>query len=86
MIKGNVASLGSDVSTLIEGEGGEHSQKPVEAYALVEKLTPAPRYCELFCRAGPRENWDQHGDQIGKLATRPPTKKAPTRGNRVEAR
>jgi ParB family chromosome partitioning protein len=72
LIRGNVACLGGDTSTVIEGEADAHSEKPVEAYELIEKLTPAPRFFELFCRAGPRENWDQHGDQIGKLA--PPTR------------
>ena len=47
-------------------EGRLHSQKPQEAYALVEKLSPAPRYFELFSRSGPRERWDMHGDEVGK--------------------
>ena len=51
-------------------EGRLHSQKPQEAYALVEKLSPAPRYFELFSRSGPRECWDMHGDEVGKLAPR----------------
>jgi MT-A70 len=51
-------------------EGGLHSQKPQEAYALVEKLSPAPRYFELFSRSDPRDRWDMHGDEVGKLAPR----------------
>jgi N6-adenosine-specific RNA methylase IME4 len=39
-----------------------HSEKPDEFYQLVERLCPAPRYCELFSRRG-RPNWDGHGDQ-----------------------
>jgi N6-adenosine-specific RNA methylase IME4 len=39
-----------------------HSEKPEEFYALVERLCPAPRYCELFSRRG-RPNWDGHGDE-----------------------
>ena len=39
-----------------------HSQKPDEFYVLVEKLCPAPRYCELFARQA-RPNWDGHGDE-----------------------
>src|ERR1700689_1304435 len=33
-----------------------HSEKPNEFYALVERVCPAPRYCELFSRRG-RPNW-----------------------------
>lgn len=40
-----------------------HSEKPDEFYALVERLCPAPRYCELFARRA-RENWDGHGDEF----------------------
>jgi N6-adenosine-specific RNA methylase IME4 len=41
-----------------------HSEKPDEFYQLVERLCPAPRYCELFSRRG-RPNWDGHGDERG---------------------
>jgi N6-adenosine-specific RNA methylase IME4 len=41
-----------------------HSEKPDEFYELVERLCPAPRYCELFSRRG-RPNWDGHGDERG---------------------
>src|SRR5262249_34268377 len=41
-----------------------HSQKPEEFYELVERLCPAPRYCELFARRK-RPNWDSHGDERG---------------------
>ena len=39
-----------------------NSEKPDEFYALVEKLCPAPRYCELFSRRA-RDRWDGHGDE-----------------------
>jgi N6-adenosine-specific RNA methylase IME4 len=41
-----------------------HSEKPDKFYALVERLCPAPRYCELFARRR-RPNWDGHGDEYG---------------------
>ena len=44
--------------------------RSLRRYALVEKLSPAPRYFELFSRSGPRERWDMHGDEVGKLAPR----------------
>jgi N6-adenosine-specific RNA methylase IME4 len=68
MIRGNVACLGSDTKTWFLGDCGAHSQKPREFYEIVEKLTPAARYFELFSRSGTRENWDLHGNEIGKLA------------------
>jgi len=67
MIRGDVACLGSDTKTWFEGAGGEHSQKPVEFYNIVEKLTPAPHYFELFSRGQPRESWDLHGNEVGKI-------------------
>jgi N6-adenosine-specific RNA methylase IME4/ParB-like chromosome segregation protein Spo0J len=71
MIRGNVACLGSDTKTWFGGKGGVHSQKPREFYEIVEKLTPAARYFELFSRGGPREKWDLHGNELGKLAEPP---------------
>jgi N6-adenosine-specific RNA methylase IME4 len=49
-------------TTILRGPVRAHSQKPDEFYALVEKLCPAPRYCELFSRQY-RERWDGHGDE-----------------------
>jgi N6-adenosine-specific RNA methylase IME4 len=49
-------------STALFAQVRAHSEKPDEFYALVERLCPAPRYCELFSRRG-RPNWDGHGDE-----------------------
>ena len=49
-------------STLLHAVVREHSQKPDEFYALVERLCPAPRYAELFARRQ-RAGWDGHGDE-----------------------
>jgi hypothetical protein len=48
--------------------GKEHSEKPPKSYDDFEKLVPAPRYFELFARRKPPENWDGHGDQVGRLS------------------
>jgi hypothetical protein len=40
---------------------------------LVEKLTPAPRYFEMFSRGPARDKWDLHGNEVGKHAA-PPVK------------
>jgi N6-adenosine-specific RNA methylase IME4 len=47
-------------STALSAPVRAHSEKPDEFYALVERLCPAPRYCELFSRRA-RPNWDGHG-------------------------
>lgn len=46
----------------------EDSRKPDAFYALVEELSPAARYFELFSRGGLNDKWDCHGDQAGKFA------------------
>ncbi len=59
-------------TTAWQGEGWEvreDSRKPDAFYALVEELTPAPRYAEIFSRGGRSDNWDCHGDEVGKFAT-----------------
>jgi N6-adenosine-specific RNA methylase IME4 len=53
--------LSSETTALVAPTRG-HSQKPDEFYSLVERLCPAPRYCELFSRRS-RPNWDGHGDE-----------------------
>jgi N6-adenosine-specific RNA methylase IME4 len=41
----------------------EHSRKPKEVYALIERCSPGP-YLELFARER-REGWTQWGDELG---------------------
>jgi N6-adenosine-specific RNA methylase IME4 len=40
-----------------------HSEKPVEAYSLIESVSPGPRL-ELFARK-PRAGWDVWGNEVG---------------------
>lgn len=47
--------------TLFEWPRGAHSEKPDAFYALVERLSPAPRL-EMFARA-PREGWSVWGHE-----------------------
>lgn len=44
----------------------QHSRKPDEAYALAERVSPAP-YLEMFARRD-RPGWQVMGDQIGRAA------------------
>jgi N6-adenosine-specific RNA methylase IME4 len=52
----------SNQTTLIHGPRREHSRKPDEFFALVEKLCPGSKV-ELFCRE-PRPGWAAWGDEV----------------------
>jgi N6-adenosine-specific RNA methylase IME4 len=44
----------------------EHSRKPEEFYAIVERMYPSSTKVELFART-PRAGWTQHGLELGKF-------------------
>ena len=50
-------------STVLFAPARGHSVKPPEFYDFVEKLCPAPRYCDLFSRYQHNDKWDCHGDE-----------------------
>lgn len=52
------------------GKVREHSRKPDEFYDIVEKVSPAPTYFELFARRELPPNWHGHGNQVGTLKAR----------------
>jgi N6-adenosine-specific RNA methylase IME4 len=89
MVRGKVPCLGHDTATWFEGDGGKHSQKPIEGYEIVEKLSPAARYFELFSRGGMRPKWDLHGNEVGKNADAAPhgtPRRAPRPGKKEAKR
>jgi N6-adenosine-specific RNA methylase IME4 len=51
------------VPRLMFAERREHSRKPDEALARIERLVDGP-YIELFARSD-RDGWDSWGDQAG---------------------
>ena len=55
--------LARDVREVIVSPVREHSRKPDEAMARIERFCPGPRV-ELFAREG-REGWDAWGDEVG---------------------
>ncbi len=64
-VRGSNKPLVRNRSTLIGGKllpRRKHSQKPDEAYDLIEAVSPGPRL-EMFARAA-REGWDQHGNEV----------------------
>lgn len=59
--RGNPVRLNADVSQVVQTPRREHSRKPDEVAARIERLVPGP-YIELFSRR-PREGWDMWGNQ-----------------------
>lgn len=61
--RGKPKRLARDVQRLIVAPVGEHSAKPDEQYARIERLVGGP-YLELFARHA-RPGWSQWGNQVG---------------------
>lgn len=63
--RGNPRRLAADVRQIIWEPRREHSRKPNEVFARLERLCEAPRI-ELFARER-RPGWDAWGNEIGKF-------------------
>jgi N6-adenosine-specific RNA methylase IME4 len=65
--RGKTSSLVRDhsVRSVFDGRVREHSAKPEEFYAIVERLFEGPR-AEVFARRK-RKGWTQQGLQLGEL-------------------
>jgi N6-adenosine-specific RNA methylase IME4 len=53
---------------VLDGVAREHSRKPDEAYAIVEKLTPNSFRADVFSRQK-RLGWDVWGMEVGKFSS-----------------
>lgn len=62
--KGKPKRISNDVNTLVVSDRREHSRKPDEMYAHIEKLLDGP-YIELFAR-NKKDGWDSWGNQTEK--------------------
>jgi N6-adenosine-specific RNA methylase IME4 len=60
--RGSPVRLNADVHQVIMSPVAEHSRKPDEAAARIERLVPGP-YIELFARR-PRAGWDVFGNEV----------------------
>ena len=60
--RGNARRLAKDVREVVLAPVREHSRKPDEAYARVERYCAGP-YLELFARQR-RPGWDSWGDEL----------------------
>lgn len=60
-VRGKAPTLRNDVLGVLFAPQGKHSEKPREAYELVDRLSPSPRL-ELFAR-GPRSGYEVWGNQ-----------------------
>jgi N6-adenosine-specific RNA methylase IME4 len=56
----------SGFPSLFDGVAREHSRKPEEFFALVERHTTGLRRLELFSRQS-RPGWDAFGNEVGKF-------------------
>jgi N6-adenosine-specific RNA methylase IME4 len=50
--------------SVLEAARGRHSQKPVQAYELIEHAYPHLSKLELFARGTPRPGWAAWGNQL----------------------
>lgn len=60
---GNVP-IGEKPISVVVADRREHSQKPDEVYALIERMYPGLRYLEMFARR-PRKGWRAWGNDAG---------------------
>ena len=63
--RGNCRRIARDVREVILSPVREHSRKPDEVYARIERYCAGP-YLELFARTR-RVNWDAWGDELEKF-------------------
>jgi N6-adenosine-specific RNA methylase IME4 len=65
-VRGSMRTLSPARSqvNMIESRKREHSRKPDEQYAIIERCSPGP-FLELFARY-PREGWTAWGDEAGE--------------------
>jgi N6-adenosine-specific RNA methylase IME4 len=76
--RGQPKRSAGDVPKLLLAPRREHSRKPDETYARIERLLPGP-YLELFARQS-RPAWDGFGDQEGLFDRGPVlTRRRPSR-------
>jgi N6-adenosine-specific RNA methylase IME4 len=52
----------------------EHSRKPDHAYAMLERMFPGAKRCELFARST-RPGWDCWGQEVGRFDNAAPQSK-----------
>ena len=77
--RGKPQRRATDVAKLLIEARREHSRKPDETYARIERLVDGP-YLELFARAS-RPGWDRLGNQAGLFDQGPVrTRRRPSRG------
>lgn len=58
--------LGTAFPSFFDGLAREHSRKPEEFYALVDRFAPDARKLDLFSRQN-RPGWDSWGFEVGKF-------------------
>lgn len=62
-VRGKMPVAARDVQALICSPVRDHSRKPDEQYAKIERLYPGAKYLEMFARRR-RPGWDVFGNQV----------------------
>ena len=68
-VRGNAPTAQNNVLGVLFAPRGRHSEKPSEAYDLIDSLSPSPRL-ELFAR-GPRDGYEVWGNQANANSPQP---------------
>lgn len=58
--------VAKNIRSCFDGIRRRHSEKPVEAYEIAERMMPKARRVELFSRTN-RDGWESFGDEVGKF-------------------
>ncbi len=64
-VRGKAPTARKDALGVVFAPRGKHSEKPQEAYDLIDSLSPSPRL-ELFARR-PRPGYQVWGDEIAAI-------------------
>lgn len=62
--RGKPKPLSHSIRSIFFAPRGRHSEKPDEAYRIIERFSNGP-YCELFARK-PRPGWTTYGKELAK--------------------
>lgn len=65
-VRGKPRVKDKSIRSTFFGRRGRHSEKPVEAYRIAERMCPTGRKVEIFSRTN-RKGWDCFGDEVGKF-------------------
>lgn len=63
-IRGTMPLPNKTFSSVLNAKLGEHSQKPIELYDIIEEMYPNRKYIELFARSKHDDKWEAWGNEL----------------------